>query len=894
MSDKPEAKGQWLRCGLAGTAEMTSPEFQPQETKLYVPLPPKRAVERKQLHELLSESISERQVTLIEAPAGSGKTTALASWVAAEQPDVAWVSLDERDDREERFLALLMTAVGRLSGSPLVGDGRLLDEDGREELLEDLLRSLEALESQTHLVLDDYHFVQSVGVHEVVARLVEAAPAALRIVIASRTSPPLPLGRWRARLQLGEIGADDLRFAAEEASDLVREVSGVELSSQSVEALNWRTEGWVAGLQLAALSIRSSHDPEQFVESFSGDDRHVLDFLLEEVWAKLDEGLRGHLMRLSLSHRFCAGLCDALSGEQDGQEVLDQIDRDNLFLVPLDHRRDWFRFHRLFADFLKRQLSRSTLDSRVLHERAADWFSEHRDAYGELEHRYRAEDWQRFALAVVAHQRQVWTYPPDDWFGKAVLEVPDEEALENQTFLALLVTYLITVAADIPSAMQKLQLLDQATVDQGPAARAPLLATRGYLLAIRGDDDEAVAKLARGAIESSAPDDVTTRSRARLAMAIAALSKGDALEAEELLSRECTIERREASYFTFLGALVRRAQAALELGRLDLAMKRLDELEVERRRRGRVPIVLRQILLGRALLHRADFTGCEQALTSAFALSEEGREQFAHEAHVLSARLHRCRGELEMARRTLEEAVVLATKRASDRRLREARAFATVVALELGDSVEVDAWLDDIDSTGYCVNPLVEERERLTLARIHLEAGQANRAREAFQPALDRARQQGRQVSVVEGLCLEALAASVEHQLEGAAEVLDEALDLARQERVRLPFVELQKDLLPILTVVTSSFDPLVRVRSTETQKRTRKGHGPDEPLSERELEVLEELLSGSSNDQIAANLFVSRNTVKTHLRNIYAKLGAHNRTQAAAQARAFGLATSG
>ena len=869
---------------------MTIPNTRVEETKLHVPLPPKQAVDRQELMALLSDSIRERRLTLIEAPAGSGKTTALASWIAREQPRVAWITLDERDNRGERFLAHLIAAAAQFSGPPVELDERLLDDDGREEVFQDLIRSLGALDLVAHLVLDDYHFVQSIEVHEMVERLVEAAPETLHIVIASRTSPQLPLARWRVRLQLGEIQNEHLRFVDEEASALVRDVSGVELSPQSLEVLNTRAEGWVAGLQLAALSIRSSVDPEGFVNDFSGDHRHVLDFLLEEVWSTLDGNLKGHLIRLSIVNRFCAGLCDALSRGQGGQEVLERIDRANLFLVPLDNRRSWFRFHRLFADFLERQLARSDNDSQSLHRRAADWFTERGDLDSELEHRYRAQDWSRFTDSVVASQRQVWTLPPDAWFRDAVLEVPEEETLRNLRFLELLVPYLVSVG-DIPRALQKLQLLDRATEGAGAGARAPLQAMRAFLLAVRGDDDDAAVKLARAAIETASAEDAATKSRATLALAISALNRGDALVAEELLSVEATAERRSASYFTFLGALIRRAQAALSLGRLELMFKWLEELELERRQRGRVPIVPIQLLRCHASLLRAEYAECEQALRGAFSLTEEGRVQWVHEAHILSARLHLCCGNPEMAKRALGEATALATQGGSERRLREARALRAGVALDQGENVEMDVWLEDVLSNGYSSNPLVEERERFVVTRISIETGQVAQGLEALAPALDRARSQERTAAMVEGLCLSALAASQEGLREGAAKTVADALDLAHEERLCLPFVELQARLSPILHEVRSKFDPLLPNRGAEFPDRLARDQGLDEPLSERELEVLVELLSGSTNERIATNLYVSKNTVKTHLRNIYAKLGVHNRGQAVAKANALGIA---
>ena len=867
---------------------MTTPSTRLRETKLHVPSPPALTVHREDLLGLLSKSIRERQVTLVEAPAGSGKTTTLASWIAREEPNIAWLTLDERDDRVERFVEHLVAAIGRLSGSPVRTDERLLDDEGVAEIFREALGSLESLEAPSVLVLDDYHFVQSVDVHELVTELVEAAPATLRLVIASRTAPPLPLARWRVRRQLGEIQNESLRFLSQEASRLVQDVSGRELSMQSIETLTLRTEGWVAGLQLAALSIRASEDPDRFIDDFSGDHRHVLDFLLDEVWSTLDEGSQEQLTRLSIVDRFCSGLCDVLGDGHGGRQFLDRLDRSNLFLVPLDSRREWFRFHRLFADFLKSQLDRTGLDQQELHQRVADWFEDHGDRDSELQHRHRARDWQRFTEAVVAGQRQVWTYPPGDWFCDAVLEVPDEVALENRSFLELLPPYLISVG-DIPRALQKLQLLDDATRGDEASARAPLNAMRAFLLAVRGDHDDTATSLAQAALEFASESADTARSRATLALAITALNGGAPLDAERLLSGEATPERRNNSYFTFLGALVRRAQAALALGRLELTQERLGELELERRRRGRVPIVPMHLMRCQARLLRGETTECEPELRKAFALAEEGRVQWVHEAHLLSAKLHRSRGDLDMARRALLEAAALATQSGSDRRRREARALDAEVSLQQGQDSGFDNWQQEVLASGYSSNPVVEERERFALARILLESGQPSLGSETVEPALLRARSQGRTISIIEGLCLVALAQR-ETAPQDAAEKVSEALALAANERIDLLSLGLPGTLDPLLRDADVHLAPAHSERSAEATRAPTRSLGLGEPLSERELEVLEELIAGRTNEQIATNLFVSKNTVKTHLKNVYAKLQVHNRGQAVAQATALGL----
>lgn len=865
--------------------------------KIRAPLPPTAPVRRRVLTDRLASCTGEARLTVLEAPAGSGKTTALACWIEECSPRHAWLALDPRDNRPRYFLRHLIRACESLVPGLAQGlDERLAGSEGREEILTEASHRFEELDETAVLIIDDYQFIENHEVHAYVTRLLSDAPPTLHLVIASREAPPLPLGRLRVQGSLAEIGPSDFRFRDEEASQLVRSISGRELEPDDLSVLNRRTEGWVAGIQLAALSLRASKRPDRFVAAFTGDHRHILDFLIEEVWSHLDDALREHLMRLSLVPRFTADLCDALGCGSDGREVLHEIDRANLFLVPLDDERRWYRFHHLFGELLRQQAERSGLDTEKIHGRAADWFREQGLDEDEFEQRFHARDWDAFIRLAVQRSRDIWAYPPDDWIQEALLQIPDEDAARHPDFLNLLVLYLISTG-NMKGAVLKLQLLDDATAGAAPAVRAPLLAIRSFLLAIWGDHTDLALSLADQAFETAEASDQPTLSRVRLTRALVALYRGEALEAEELLGPEASLERREDSYFTFLGALVRRAQAATELGRLTLAERRLEALEVEQRWRDEFPAVIPQILRCRLHLMRADIERCEEALRTAFSYTEEGRGLLVVEVHLLSARINLFRGKLDAAASSAHAARQTATQQNSAHRTRSAQALGAWIDLARGDLEACRGWQELIEADGFSDLSTTEDHERLILSKVLLELGDAQKAADAVDAVVGRSARQQRRGIQVEALVQRSLCHHAAGELDRAKTDMRNALELASIEDLRLPFIEagegardLAKTLGPSGLATYDPFPAAPTDSSRHTAPETPSPTTLFEPLSDRELEVLTELLAGHTNEQLAAKLFVSKNTVKTHLRNIYGKLGVHNRVQAVTRARELDL----
>src|SRR5215207_1182437 len=370
-------------------------------TKLYVPPAQPGAVPRPRLIERLDEGLH-RRLTLISAAAGFGKTTLLGEWVAGSGRPAAWLSLDDGDSDPARFMAYLVAALQTID----VGKGisGMLDSPQplpTEAILTILINEITAVPDDFVLVLDDYHVIDAEAVDDALAFLLEHLPAQMHLVIATREDPRLPLPRLRARGQLTELRAADLRFTSSEAAEFLNRVMSLDLSAGEIAAVEGRTEGWIAGLQLAALSMRGREDLPAFIEAFAGDNRYVLDYLVEEVLQRQPARVRSFLLQTSILDRLSGPLCDAVTDQEESGALLGALERGNLFVVPLDDTRLWFRYHHLFADVLQAHLMAEQPDQvSTLHRRASEWFEHNGSAADAIRHALAAEDFGRAADLV--------------------------------------------------------------------------------------------------------------------------------------------------------------------------------------------------------------------------------------------------------------------------------------------------------------------------------------------------------------------------------------------------------------------------------------------------------------------------------------------------------------
>jgi LuxR family maltose regulon positive regulatory protein len=868
------------------------------------------------------------RLVLVSAPAGFGKSTTLSEWVAGcgrLRPEIhpAWLSLDAADGDPARFLAYVVAALRTAAAE--VGEGalRMLQSPQpppTEELLTALLNDVAMLSYDVVLILDDYHVVESEPVDRALAFLLEHLPAHLHLVIATREDPPLPLARWRARGRLTELRAADLRFTPAEAADFLDRVMGLALSADEVAALEARTEGWAAGLQMAALSFQGRPDVAGFIDAFTGSHRFVLDYLIEEVLERQPQGTRDFLLQTAILDGLCGALCDAVTGQTDGKATLERLERGNLFVVPLDDRRQWYRYHHLFADALRaRTLQERPESLPALHGRASAWYEanglrpeaiRHALSAGEFEG---AADLIELAAPMVEDGAQAGTWLtwvgtlPEElvrarpvlsaWYGYALLgrgeiEAADARLADAERSLS---------AADEPAPPSAVAVARQpasaAVVDE--EQRCSLLATiavgRAYRAQALGDAAGAL-KHARHVLELVPEGEQLRRGQAAALVGMTCWASGDLVAAHRVFADYSAGLLAAGNFPDAISTACILPDMLLPLGRLreaEEAVTRLLQVVTD----GGGPLPADAADLHRSLGEMALERGDSAAAVDHLRRSEElGRRAevpvLRYRLCVARARLCEVEGDLEGAvahldeaerlfvRSPLPDAWPIAARRARIRAAQGRVAEALEWALAHGLSVD-----DDLS--------YLREFEHLTLARVLVARYERDHVDDALDEALNllerllhAAEAGGRGGSALEVRVLQARAHQARGDAAAALAPLERALPLADAEGYVRVVVEHGPPMARLLELAAS------RRTAPDSARRMLSAFPPAsaELLSGRELEVLRLIAEGLTNQEIAAKLYVSPFTVKAHARSIATKLSTHTRTQSAAAARELGL----
>ena len=644
------------------------------ETKLHVPRWRRSLVARPRLSERLSRG-AESALTLVSAPAGFGKTTLLAEWLAvaaAGGRSVAWLSLDQRDNDPALFWTYLVAALN--TGLPGVGAGTLSllqpPQPPSEAGLVTLLNDLDAISNDVVLVLDDYHVIDARDVQDGMAFLLEHLPPQIHLVIASRADPPLPLARLRGRGELAEIRAADLRFTPGEAAAYLNEVMGLVLTARDVAALEGRTEGWIAALQLAALSMQGREDTAAFIAGFAGDDRYIVDFLAEEVLQRQPEHVQHFLLQTSILDRLSGPLCDAVTGQDGGKAKLTALERGNLFLVPLDDRRRWYRYHQLFADVLHaRLLDEQPDDVPELHRRASAWHEQNDEPSEAIRHALAAQDFERAAdlveLAIPAMRRSRQEAAVLGW-----LELLPDEVVRVRPVLSVGFAGALLAGGEFEDVEARLRdaerwldapAAEMVVVDDAEFRRLPaeIELYRAAQALVRGDGPGTV-RHARRALELSPADEHLGRASAAALMGLAFWASGD-LEAGYSGYAECMAGLRRAGHIadTF-GCAIALADIRRTQGRLGEAMRTYEQaLQRVPEQSGPVLRGTADMYVGMSEIHRErdDMPAATQQLLRSQELGEHlGLPQNRYRWRVAMARIREAEGDLGGALDLLNEA----------------------------------------------------------------------------------------------------------------------------------------------------------------------------------------------------------------------------------------------
>jgi LuxR family transcriptional regulator, maltose regulon positive regulatory protein len=885
------------------------------ETKLHVPRRRRSAVARPRLIERLDRGV-EGALTLVSAPAGFGKTTLLTEWVAgapAAGRSVAWLSLDERDNDPALFWRYFVAALQ--SAAPEVGTGALdLLQASADAMLATLVNDLSAVQDHLVLVLDDYHLTDAREVHDGVAFLVEHLPAHVHLVIAGRADPALPLARLRGRGELVELRAADLRFTAEEAAAYLTEAMGLALTADDVAALEGRTEGWIAALQLAALSMQGREDPTGFIADFAGDDRYIVDYLVEEVLQRQPADVRSFLLQTSVLSRLTGPLCDAVTGTGGGKAMLEALDRANLFLVPLDDRRRWYRYHHLFADVLQVHLhDQQSGVVPALHRRASDWFEAHGERADAVHHALagdhleRAADLIELALPALQQARQEATM-------RRWLEALPDQILRVRPVLSVGYAAALMVSGEVEGVEARLRdaerwlttpvdgdidagapSAEMVVVDDEAFGRIPsaIFLYRAAQALLSGDTAGAITH-ARRALDRAGADDHLGRGPAAGLLGLAYWGSGD-LDAGYRWYADAAAHLEQAGHLSDVaGCTIALADIRIAQGRLQEALTTL-ERALQMVTPGTGPVLRgaadMHVGIAGVLLERGDVEAARRQLATSRDLGEPaGMPQNPYRWRVTMARILEAEGDVDGALALLDEA----QRRYVGDYFPEVRPIPALRARVLarhGRWSEALAWAEQRGLSAADDADYRREFEHLTLARALVaryaaEGGEISGAVELLQRLLHAAEAGGRTGVVLDVLVAQALAEQARGDLPAALVVLRRALTLAEPPgHVRI-FADEGAAMARLLAAVTAEGTASSYARRLLAGLQTAEGTaaapaGLVDPLSARELEVLRLLGSDLDGPDIARQLFVSVNTVRTHTKNIYAKLGVTNRRAA-------------
>jgi LuxR family transcriptional regulator, maltose regulon positive regulatory protein len=901
-------------------------------TKLHVPARQPGFVPRPRLADRLEHGLSQK-LTLVSAPAGSGKTALLADWARHNQRPVAWLSLDPGDNDPTRFWRHAAAALDQVRPgiaeqvAPLIGPPAPRSFDGVVTALINAI-AVHPADGEILLFLDDYDLIGSQRVHESLVFLIDHLPPGLRLMMTSRADPPLGLARLRASAQLAEVRAADLRFTAEEAATLLRLAAGEDLPEEAIAALTARTEGWAAGLQLAGLSLRGRSDIPGFVAAFNGSHRYVLDYLTGEVLDRQSGDIHTFLLESSVLNRLSGALCDTVTGRNDGQAMLEEIERANLFLVPLDDVRGWWRYHHLFADLLRERLQREHpgLPPR-LRRTAAIWCEDNGLADEAIGYALASGDRVLAAELIEKHFDYFFYLRSEGPMVQRWLAALPASLVATRPRL-LLIQAALTLLSGRMAEVET--LLDQAEGTAADFAAEPfepsagrgasflvniparIALDRAYLADLRGDG-ESTAAFATRALAEIRDDETMLKAHAVATLAMADWLRGRLPEAERGFASSIRTWREVGRSAVTLAAWGYRSLGQIQRaqGRLGAALatyQQAADITADFRQAAAPTAGTGNVGLAEIAYARGDLETARRCITEGIARNRElvYTPLLAIGLAVL-AWIRQAEGDLAGALDAMDEAARLAPDPAMASLLNPVPAERARLLLAQGDVAAAQQWIRERDLRAEDEPAYPRQAEYLVLARLLLAQNRPARALMLLERLHAAAAAQGRTDSVIETRALQALALAADGEEEHAVSILAEALTLGYPEGYVRVFADEGAPMRALLgRAAAAQRAQHAAVRSFPASYLARIGRAFDpkpaaprtaaplpglaEPLTSREQQVLGLLAEGRANRDIAAELVVTLDTVKRHVSHILVKLGAINRTEAVVRARELNL----
>lgn len=876
------------------------------ETKFNIPQPREGRVARPRLVERLVRG-TRGKLTVVSAPPGFGKTSLLADWLStANRQRVAWLSLDAADDNPPAFWQNVVRALAAVE--PAISDGPALELLEGPQLpsvegpLTLVLNVLASGGEDVWLVLDDYHVIQAAEIHAGMAFLLDHAPRCLHVVLASRVDPPLQLSRLRTRGELTEIRAQDLRFTAGEAAAFLNESMDLGLTEREVNALETRTEGWAGALQLAALSLQGRPDPGAFIDSFSGDDRYIVDYLVEEVLDRQAPETRAFLLRTSILDRLSASLCDAVLESSGSRKALEALERGNLFLAPLDDRREWFRYHQLFSDVLRAHLADEFPgEAAPLHQRASEWFAEQGEPDHAIRHAMAAKDFVRAAGLIELQAETVMRHHHPDRLVAWLKPIPPE-VVRAMPVLSVYYGHALQGMGDMERSAERIDDAERAMGDPAaivfdqhtlPVLEARIALGRGYL-AMAARDPEATVKFANRALAGVRPGEHHWRGTPVALLGLAHWIRGELGEAETYHAEAVAEFERAGDTGLAITSAYHHAELLRACGHLSQAIRRLESsVRFIAGQRNGASRGVANLHLGLSELYceRNDLESAEREIETAQRVGVyPPRTPF----RLCLARAHllQCRGDFVSAIEQLDEAERLQVRGAVPD-YRPVAAWRVRLFIAQENLTEAEQWARQVGVSAADELRYDREYEHITLARLLL-ARSDPQARKLLERLLEDALLGQRHGTAIEIRVLLARALWSDRDRAAAMDVLGAALTAAAPESYARVVLDEGDAITPLLQAARDSgrndyARALLDTGAREHELTPAASLGP-ESLTEREREVLRLLSTELSGPEIADAMVVSLNTMRTHTKNVYGKLGVSTRRAAIRRAQELGI----
>lgn len=893
-------------------------------TKLFVPSPPPGFVARPRLAKKLAQGL-QRKLTLISTPAGFGKSTLLSTGTSALDCPVAWFSLDEADNNPVRFwsyfITCLQTVYTKIGQSMLVALENF-PTPHVEPLLISLINELVEMPEEIAFVLDDYHVIEAEPVHNAIDFLLEHMPPQFHLVIATRIDPPLRLSLLRGRGQLIELRATDLRFTLEETTAFFNEAMGLGLSDENLAMLEDRTEGWIASLQMTAISIQGRDDIPEFINSYSGTHHYIMDYLTEEILNRQEESIQSFLLKTSILDRLSGPLCDLITGQATGQNRLEHLVSANLFLVPLDDERRWFRYHHLFADLLLHRLNATQPDlAPALHRRASEWF-EHEGLMAEaVHHALAGNDFDRagdliesIAVPLINESR---LSAPRAWLDRLPIEL-----IEKRPWLCVSLSSVYLSVSDLYNAERLLEKAESlisgekgsqffASAEDFNKIRNHMVGLQATLKLWHGDIPGTIA-LCLETLREGSSDQSTAQCLLTWNLGAAYWIRGELDSASEYLERSLALSQSTRNFFVALVCLGYQADIQVQQGHLHKAAE-IDRRAIELGHKwgGGNPLPgtsFAYVSMAQVLYQWNRIDEAMYHLKQGIELSKQNVEALVIRMTFPGLVLLSDLKDTEYTARQILEQLRTITPAPNNQAAQDIiDAWMVRLSIAQGDLAAAERWVESLEGSNLNLDSIARRLSQfgyLTLIRVCIARGDVNELPGVLEPLCRHAEAEGRIGRLIEILILQSIAQYLQQNIDEALATLKRALIWAEPEGFLRIFADEGKPMKELLHRAKSrgiavsyvnrilnafeSYEPAhpiwpdtkVLITPSSTPK----------PLTAREIEVLRFLAAGATSKEIADNLFLSVRTVKKHAENVYAKLDVHNRTQAINRAHEIGL----